>query len=118
MAGDAIEVRESIEAKGDVDKDVEMEDAIDAAGDVVEEDAEADADADAEADPDAEGEVDADGEPDVDADGEPDDGDAQPARDTKDLLNLIDETQSYLSNYEEEYVSKIKPFSARYEEPN
>jgi chromatin structure-remodeling complex subunit RSC1/2 len=111
MAGDAIEVRESIEAKGDADDDVVMADAIDAKREEVVEDADAPAEEDADAD--AEGELDADGEPDeeldadadADADGEPDDGDStQRRRDLRELLNLIDETQSYLSNYQEEYV--------------
>jgi chromatin structure-remodeling complex subunit RSC1/2 len=75
MRGDAIEVRESIEAKGDMDDDVEMEDAD-------------------------KGDVDADGESDVDADGEPDD--VEPERGPKSLLQLIESSAHYLSNYEEE----------------
>jgi len=110
MAGDAIEVRESIEAKGDADEDIAMEDAIDAAGDDAKDDAPMKTDTDPDAD--APADMDADGEPDeeVDADGEPDEGGAQPAQNIRELLNLIDETQSYLSNYKEEYVVHLHRF--------
>lgn len=87
MPGDAIEVRESIEAKGDVDEDVEMEDAEDATRPNDGDDA---ADADADADDD------------VDADGEPDD-DADVAQEydnsARDLLQLIRETSEYLCRF-------------------
>lgn len=109
MEGDAIEVRESIEAKGNKDEDVVMGDATDATNERgASADADADADADAEGDVDAEGEpdeeADADADADADAEGEPDDGDSntQQRRDQRELLNLIDATQSYLSNYKEE----------------
>jgi chromatin structure-remodeling complex subunit RSC1/2 len=112
MAGDAIEVRESIEAKGDADKDVTMTDAVDAPNENADEDAPGEEDAEGE-DVDAEGEpddevdadADADGEadPDADAEGEPDDGDvaAQQRRDIRQLIHLIDECQAYLSNYKD-----------------
>ena len=81
----SIEVRDSIEAKGANDEDVEMEDA----GDQM--------DIDADADADAEGEEDAEGEPD---DGEP----SRSSSDPKNLLQVIDNTSQYLCNYTEEYV--------------
>ena len=114
---DAIEVRESIEAKGDADKDVTMTDATaDAINQKAVTDAPADfdedADADADADIDAEGDVDAEGEPDdaadadADADGEPDDDNTDMAqqrrRDIRELHNLIDECQAYLCTYKED----------------
>ncbi|KAM7196321.1 hypothetical protein V8F33_006230 [Rhypophila sp. PSN 637] len=97
-AADAIEVRESIEAKGDPEPgDVEMEDA-DGSAPRDTEDPEADADADADADMDAEGEVDADGEADEDED--EDDGDAMQQDDSsRDMLQLIRETSEYLCRY-------------------
>ena len=84
----SIEVRDSIEAKGTNDEDVDMEDAEN----------QMDVDADADADADAEGEEDADGEPD----------DAAPSRSSKgprDLVQVIENTSNYLCNYTEEYVS-------------
>lgn len=88
MPGDAIEVRESIEAKGDVDDDVEMEDA-DSPTRRDGRDADADADADA------------DGDADMDADGEPDDmtEQARQEEDWRDLLQLIRDTSEYLCRY-------------------
>lgn len=99
MAADAIEVRESIEAKGDA-VDVEMEDADGSAPRGTEDadaDAGADADADADADMDAEGEVDADGEPDDDDDGDPMQQDESDS--SRDMLQLIRETSEYLCRY-------------------
>lgn len=102
MVCDAIEVRESIEAKGDMDEDVEMGDAgapRDAVGSTAKSGAVADAettDAGTNVDADAE----AEGEPgdDIDADGDPDD---EVVRDdgTKDMLSLIRETSEYLCDY-------------------
>lgn len=87
MPGDAIEVRESIEAKPSVDQeDVEMEDAGDTRK---EEDAPMDDD------------IDADGE--ADADGEPDDDDPSASgQEPRSLIQLIDATQLFLSEFEEE----------------
>lgn len=97
MAGDAIEVRESIEAKGDV----EMSDAQDTvAARRYKDDADADAD----------GDIDADGDVDMDAEGEPDDDvDQAQNQESIDLLQLIKQTTEYLCDYtvnegEEEYV--------------
>ncbi|KAL2132869.1 hypothetical protein VTI74DRAFT_3215 [Chaetomium olivicolor] len=89
MPGDAIEVRESIEAKGDADDDVEMPDADTPArseNDTKDVDAERDADAD----------------DDVDADGEPDDEALEQARqeeEWKNTLQLIKDTSEYLCHY-------------------
>jgi chromatin structure-remodeling complex subunit RSC1/2 len=114
MAGDAIEVRESIEAKGDVNEDVEMKDAHDAITpklDARNSDAKNEADADAEADPDADADADADGEVDeeVDAEGEEENDEDDEGRQSvpvsnshKDLINLIRECADYLCEYEEE----------------
>lgn len=94
MANDAIEVRESIEAKGDVDDDVEMEDADSPAhrehGEM---------DVDAEGDQDADGDADADA--DADADGEPDymDEQARQEEEWRNLLQLIKDTSEYLCRY-------------------
>ncbi|KAL2151607.1 hypothetical protein VTH82DRAFT_6705 [Thermothelomyces myriococcoides] len=90
MANDAIEVRESIEAKGDVDEDVEMEDADSPArreGDEMVVDGNGDQDADADAD--------------ADADGEPDDMDEQARQEEelRNLLQLIRDTSEYLCRY-------------------
>lgn len=113
--GTANEVRESIEANGDMDGDIEMKDAdsntlstpTDAnAPDKTEPVAKTEQGADGEVD--ADGDVDADGEVDEEADGEGEEEDddsraSQPVSNSiKDLLNLINECQAYLSNYEEE----------------
>lgn len=87
----SIEVRDSIEAKGTNDEDVDMEDAENQ----MDVDADADADADVDADADAEGEEDADGEPD----------DVVPSRsskDPRDLVQIIESTSNYLCNFTEE----------------
>jgi hypothetical protein len=95
MAGGEIEVRESIEAKGDMD--TEMSDApnapnapnhlnVDALGDV---DAEGDIEVDADSVDDA----------DADADGEPDDDAILAQDDSKDLTGLIRDTSEYLCAY-------------------
>lgn len=101
MAGDAIEVRESIEAKGDVEMS-DVQDTV-AARRYSKDDGDADAD----------GELDADGDFDMDADGEPDD-DAEQAQNQEsiDLLQLIKQTTEYLCEYtvnegEEEYVAFV-----------
>ena len=96
MPADAIEVRESIEAKGDVDDDVEMEDAD---SPVRRADDEMDLDADADAD--ADGDEDADADADADADGEPDDiGDeARQEEEWRNILQLIKDTSEYLCHY-------------------
>ena len=96
MPADAIEVRESIEAKGDVDDDVEMEDAD---SPVRRADDEMDLDADADAD--ADGDEDADADADADADGEPDDiGDeALQEEEWRNILQLIKDTSEYLCHY-------------------
>jgi len=85
--GDAIEVAESIEAKGDV----EMEDTNDRAARPDDSDVDADADED----------VDADGDIDMDAEGEPDDDAEQVQQDQSsvDLLQLIKDTSEYLCQY-------------------
>lgn len=107
-AADAMEVHESIEAKGEAaDQDDAMEDAIDAAGERQQEDTRMEDEADAQGDDvDADGEadedVDADADDDADADGEPDDGSVPSTQNVKELNSLIDETQLYLSNYQEE----------------
>jgi chromatin structure-remodeling complex subunit RSC1/2 len=90
MANDAIEVRESIEAKGDVDDDVEMEDADSPARGE-----------DEEMDVDADGDPDGDGDADADADGEPDDMDEQARQEEewRNLLQLIKDTSEYLCRY-------------------
>lgn len=103
MAGEAIEVRDSIEAsiEAKVDDDLEMRDAE---GDLVVDDEDADADADGDVDMDADGDGDADGDADadgeVDADGEPDD-EADLGRDdsSRDMLQLIRDTSEYLCAY-------------------
>lgn len=96
MANDAIEVRESIEAKGDVDDDIEMDDA-DAESPARREDEDVDMDADGDADADA----DADGDADADADGEPDDMDEQARQEEewRNILQLIKDTSEYLCHY-------------------
>lgn len=96
MAADAIVVRESIEAKGDV----EMDDVDDTKTRRAPE-AEADEDADGDADEDAEGDVDADGDIDMDAEGDTDDGGDQAQQDQSsiDLLQLIKETSEYLCHF-------------------
>lgn len=83
MAGDAIEVRESIEAKGDV----EMQDV----GDVARHDPGADLDATGS-------DVDADGDVDMDAEGSPDYDAHQTQQDQSsiDLLQLIKEVSEFL----------------------
>ncbi|AEO60256.1 hypothetical protein MYCTH_108504 [Thermothelomyces thermophilus ATCC 42464] len=88
MANDAIEVRESIEAKGDVDEDVEMEDA----------------DSPAHREDDemvVNGNGDQDADADADADGEPDDMDEQARQEEelRNLLQLIRDTSEYLCRY-------------------
>ncbi|KAL2185938.1 hypothetical protein L209DRAFT_754425 [Thermothelomyces heterothallicus CBS 203.75] len=88
MANDAIEVRESIEAKGDVDEDVEMEDA----------------DSPARREDDemvVNGNGDQDADADADADGEPDDMDEQARQEEelRNLLQLIRDTSEYLCRY-------------------
>ncbi|KAK4156835.1 hypothetical protein C8A00DRAFT_40741 [Chaetomidium leptoderma] len=95
MSNDAIEVRESIEAKGDVndvndDDDVEMEDAYSPAR-KEDEDEDADGEADADADVDM----------DVDADGEPDDVSEQTRQEEewRNILQLIKDTSEYLCRY-------------------
>ncbi|KAK0713780.1 hypothetical protein B0T26DRAFT_873826 [Lasiosphaeria miniovina] len=95
MAGDAIEVRESIEAKVTSNNgDVEMKDADNAPRKVREDvDADADADADADVDADADADADADGESDEDMD------DAQHDDSSPDILQLIKETSEYLCHY-------------------
>lgn len=108
MAGDAVEVRESIEAKGDVNEDVEMKDAPDAITPKLEtrhSDAKNEADAEADPDADADGEVDDE----ADAEGEEDHDDDAEGRQSvpvsnshKDLINLIRECADYLCEYEEE----------------
>ncbi len=94
MPADAIEVRESIEAKGDVDDDVEMEDAD---SPVRRGDDEMDLDADADAD----GDEDADADADADADGEPDDisDEARQEEEWRNVLQLIKDTSEYLCHY-------------------
>lgn len=92
MPADAIEVRESIEAKGDMDDDIEMEDAdspVRRADDAMDLDADAHGDEDADADADA------------DADGEPDDiGDeARQEEEWRNVLQLIKDTSEYLCHY-------------------
>jgi chromatin structure-remodeling complex subunit RSC1/2 len=102
MPGDAIEVRESIEAKGDVDDDIEMEDA-DSPERRQDEDVDMDADGDADAD--------------ADADGEPDDMDEQARQEEewRNTLQLIKDTSEYLCRYtikvDGEYV--LAPFTCR-----
>jgi len=83
MAGDAIEVRESIEAKGDV----EMQDANPVAR----------RGPDPSLDP-AGSDIDADGDVDMDAEGSPDDDSRQAQQDQSsiDLLQLIKEVSEYL----------------------
>ncbi|KAK3384811.1 hypothetical protein B0H63DRAFT_471677 [Podospora didyma] len=93
MAGDAIEVRESIEAKAVSDDDVDMDDADTRRGDD-----DSDADADADADMDDEGDVDADGEPD-EGDDVDDDMDEQQDEGSRDMLLLIKDTSEYLCRY-------------------
>jgi chromatin structure-remodeling complex subunit RSC1/2 len=90
MPGDAIEVRESIEAKGDVDDDIEMEDADSP-------ERKQDEDVDMDADGDADGHADAD----TDADGEPDDMDEQARQEEewRNTLQLIKDTSEYLCRY-------------------
>jgi len=96
MPGDAIEVRESIEAKGDVDEDIEMEDADGSATPRKNKDKNKDKDADGDIKMGG-----ASGTGDVDADGEPDDEVAQTQQDDsqRDLLQLIRETSEYLCRY-------------------
>lgn len=98
MANDAIEVRESIEAKGDVDDDIEMDDAdAESPARREDEDVDMDADGDADADADADGDADAD----ADADGEPDDMDEQARQEEewRNILQLIKDTSEYLCHY-------------------
>ena len=101
MAGEAIEVRDSIEASIEAkgDDDLEMRDAD---GDLVvdDEDADADGDVDMDADGDADADADADADGEVDADGEPDD-EADVGRDdsSRDMLQLIRDTSEYLCSY-------------------
>jgi chromatin structure-remodeling complex subunit RSC1/2 len=91
MANDAIEVRESIEAKGDVDDDdMDMEDADSSAH----RDADAmDVDADGDADPDADGDADADGELDDMSE------EARKEEEWRNTLQLIKDTSEYLCRY-------------------
>ena len=90
MPADAIEVRESIEAKGDVDDDVEMEDAD---SPVRRADDEMDLDADALGDEDADADADADGEPDDMGD------EARQEEEWRNVLQLIKDTSEYLCHY-------------------
>ncbi|KAK3348119.1 hypothetical protein B0H65DRAFT_508072 [Neurospora tetraspora] len=84
---DAIEVRESIEAKGDVDDDVEMEDA-----DANDDDKRKAADKDQDADM-------ADDREDDDEEDEDEDEDEEESDSAKDLLQLIRDTSEYLCRY-------------------
>lgn len=89
---DAIEVRETIEAKGDVDDDIDMDDAdspMRNENDEMDVDVDGDADADGEADADA------------DADGEPDDmgEEARQEEEWRNLLQVIKDTSEYLCQY-------------------
>jgi chromatin structure-remodeling complex subunit RSC1/2 len=119
MANDAIEVRESIEAKGDVDDDIDMEDADSPARKEDEDvDMDGDGDADAGADADADADADGDGDADADADGEPDDDMDDQARqeeEWRNILQLIKDTSEYLCHYtirvDGEYV--LAPFTCR-----
>ncbi|KAK4099865.1 hypothetical protein N658DRAFT_147231 [Parathielavia hyrcaniae] len=90
MPADAIEVRESIEAKGDVDDDIEMEDADSPARNKNE-----------DVDMDADGDADADADPDADAEGEPDDMDehARQEQNWRNTLQLIKDASDYLCRY-------------------
>jgi chromatin structure-remodeling complex subunit RSC1/2 len=113
MVGDAIEVRESIEAKGGLDDEgVDMEDADQVAprqrqlqlresraAAQRDQGKDADADADAEADADADADADMeDADADADADGEPDNDEAQDDAKT-DMFQLIQDTSKYLCSY-------------------
>jgi len=111
MAADAIEVRESIEAKGDAG-DVDMDDVDDSnrarkgleLGNPIPDadaDADADADLDADADADADVDMDADGDADADADGDPDEDSDEMQQDdsSRDMFQLIRDTSEYLCRY-------------------
>lgn len=112
LSGDEIMVRDSIEAKGD--EDVEMEDAP-AATNGGAHDASAEADMTVKVKGVTDSQADADG--DVDADGEVDDDAAEtsmvgrpgrkrgPDTPQRRLLQLIDTTSRYLCDYEEKYVA-------------
>ncbi|KAK4228205.1 hypothetical protein QBC38DRAFT_362517 [Podospora fimiseda] len=103
MPADAtsIEVRESIEAKGDIDDDVEMEDAVEYRRPATTATTTTDADADADAD----GDIDAEGEPDDDIEvrgGGLDDDDEEDEDEVdgqRDVLQLIKDTSEYLCRY-------------------
>jgi len=103
MAADAIVVRESIEAKGDVEMDdVDDDNKTRRAPETdADEDADADADEDADGDADGDADADADGDIDMDAEGETDDGGDQAQQDQSsiDLLQLIKETSEYLCRF-------------------
>lgn len=108
-ADNAIEVRESIEAKAAAE--TEAKDAPDAMDTT--EDGPADADADGDPDEDADGEADpdadAEGEEDDDAEGEEDDGDGTSEEPgsrrrgglSNDMNIIIENTANYLSSYRE-----------------
>jgi hypothetical protein len=110
----ALEVQESIEAKGpeamkrEDRRDQHNADAdADADGDIdmgdFKADADADADADGEMDVDVDVDVDLDADADADADGEPEGAEgSQPTRDQADMLSTIFMVQDYLSGIKED----------------